>query len=90
MVRAALTVALRSGSEGYDVQMWYARWDRHRPATVDNLVLLTFEEAGRHEEADLEALARADPRFCVHVEGALARVRRDLSCGSTDRREGVT
>ncbi len=56
------------------------RWDRQKAATVDNLVLLTFGEAGQHEDADLKALARSDPQFCAHVTNRLAKVRRDLSC----------
>ena len=56
------------------------RWDRQKPATVDILVLLTFEEAGQHEEANLEALASSDARFCERVASALARVRLDLNC----------
>ena len=47
---------------------------------VDNLVLLTFEEAGQHEDADLEALAHSDPQFCVHVTKRLAKIRWDLNC----------
>ena len=59
--------------------------DASRPATVDNLVLLTQAEADAHddlpaaggggEECGLEALRRAEPAFCARVEAGLARAR---------------
>lgn len=59
------------------------RWDRRRPATVDNLVLLTLQEADAHEQADLAALQRTEPALCAFVEGMLARARFEY-CGERD------
>eukprot|EP00887_Chlorella_sp_A99_P001035 scaffold14.g1035.t1 len=52
------------------------RWDAARPATVDNLVLLTHEEADAHDAGpawDLPALRAMEPELCTRVEAALAR-----------------
>lgn len=51
------------------------RWDRRRPATVDNLVLLTAEEAEAHDEAGMEALTQTEPEFVARVERLLDIVR---------------
>jgi len=55
------------------------RWDAARPATVDNLVLLTFDEADAldEQEGGAEALRRTDPAFAARVDAAVARARRD-------------
>jgi len=52
-------------------------WDAAAPATVDNLVLLTFAEAEAHERAGLADARARDPAFAAHVEAALARARAD-------------
>ncbi len=68
------------------------RWDPSLPATPDNLVLLTREEADAHDAfvappspppgpgggGGLAALRAAEPELCTRVEGVLARVRREL------------
>jgi hypothetical protein len=54
-------------------------WDASRPATVDNLVLLTQKEADAHDELQggLEALRAAEPELVAKVERVLGRVRRE-------------
>ena len=47
------------------------RWDVHKPATVDNLVLLTFEEAETHESQSLNDVRRNNPQFAEYVEHVL-------------------
>mmetsp|Transcript_24269 Transcript_24269/g.76364 ORF Transcript_24269/g.76364 Transcript_24269/m.76364 type:complete len:106 (+) Transcript_24269:1115-1432(+) len=63
-------------------QLTLVRWDAARPATVDNLVLLTFDEADAHKAipslADLEA---REPQFYAFVEGVLSKARRDHNFG---------
>ena len=56
------------------------RWDKRRPATVDNLVLLTFDEAGTHDDTDLDAVKSTDLEFFERVTAALGRVMQDLGC----------
>ena len=54
------------------------RWDRTRAGVVDNLVLLTKEEADQHDECDFENLKLSEPEFVEKVEKKLARARRDF------------
>jgi hypothetical protein len=51
------------------------RWDRSKPPTVDNLVLLTAEEAEVHDVTGLEPLHQQEPDFVKHVERLLDQVR---------------
>lgn len=54
------------------------RWDDARPAGVDNLVLLTFDEAEAHEKGGGAAAARVEePAWAAAVDAALARASRD-------------
>lgn len=53
------------------------RWDADKPATVDNLVLLTFEEADAHAASSLDQLSAAEPEFVSKVEKVLQRARQD-------------
>lgn len=55
------------------------RWDHSRPPTIDNLVLLTFDEAEAHESTTLEDLAVGEREFYSKVESVLARAAKDLS-----------
>ena len=47
---------------------------------VDNLVLLTFDEAGAHEDSDLETVKSTDPEFFAGVTAIVGRVRQELGC----------
>jgi hypothetical protein len=64
------------------------RWDVSRPATVDNLVLLTMTEADAHQATTLEALRREEPEFVAYVESQLARVRFEY-CGDYNSAPGA-
>lgn len=54
------------------------RWDRTRNGCVDNLVLLTKDEADEHDGCDFEQLKMNEPQFVEKVEKKLARARRDF------------
>ena len=58
-------------------QLVLTRWDGSAPATVENLVLLSFAEADAHDAGDLAALRLAEPEFARRVEETLARARRE-------------
>lgn len=51
------------------------RWDGSKPPTVDNLVLLTSDEAEVHDAAGLEQLRQQEPEFVSRVEQLLDHVR---------------
>ena len=51
------------------------RWDRRKPAAVDNLVLLTCEEADAHDARTLEETQQRDPDCYAYVSKLLASVR---------------
>lgn len=51
------------------------RWDSAKPPTVDNLVLLTAEEADAHDLQDLQELRRDEPALALRVERLLDAVR---------------
>lgn len=53
------------------------RWNAALPAAVDNLVLLTFDEADAHDAAGVAAVRAAEPEFAARVEAALDRAARD-------------
>ncbi len=46
---------------------------------MDNLVLLTFEEAEAHEGTDLHTLQESEPAFYSRVQSALAQIRQELA-----------
>ncbi|KAK3236364.1 hypothetical protein CYMTET_53498 [Cymbomonas tetramitiformis] len=52
-------------------------WDSQRDADIDNLVLLTQEEADAHDASSLEETAKLDPEFVQFVEARLRQARRD-------------
>ncbi|KAG2483870.1 hypothetical protein HYH03_017267 [Edaphochlamys debaryana] len=63
----------------------FTRWDATRPATADNLVLLSTAQADQHDElttekgaAAIEALRASEPALVARVEAVLDRVRREL------------
>ena len=55
------------------------RWEASLPATVDNLVLLTFDQADELDAVDggAAALRLKDPEFAARVDAAVARAKRD-------------
>jgi tRNA threonylcarbamoyladenosine dehydratase len=56
------------------------RWDASQPATVDNLLLLTFEEADAHDATTLQALQQQEPELYRFVDSTLRRVRVEYGC----------
>jgi hypothetical protein len=54
------------------------KWDREGAAELDNLVLLTRDEADAHDFGpSLEALKEAEPEFFSKVDRLLRRARRE-------------
>lgn len=51
------------------------RWDGSKPASVNNLVLLTFDEAEAHEAQGLEAAEHDDPDFARFVNDTLSQIK---------------
>ena len=58
------------------------RWDAQRGATVDNLVLLTFEEAEAHEASHLTTMQQSEPELFEKVSSAIRQIRVDLGLQS--------
>lgn len=58
------------------------RWDASRPATIDNLVLLTKEEADQHDEGGGvdDDMREREGELCRRVEGVLRRAREQFGC----------
>uniref|UniRef100_A0A061RMZ7 Nad-binding rossmann-fold superfamily protein isoform 1 n=1 Tax=Tetraselmis sp. GSL018 TaxID=582737 RepID=A0A061RMZ7_9CHLO len=76
-------VVLPGGDKGLcrsTSELVLTRWDSRRPATVDNLVLLTREEADTHDSTDLETIRSAEPEFYRDVSLSLQRARHDFCC----------
>lgn len=60
------------------------RWDKERPPTVDNLVLLTFEEAEAHENSNLTEVQKGDPLLFQKVMSARRQLYAELGiCDQT-------
>ncbi|KAM7267781.1 hypothetical protein ACFE04_009947 [Oxalis oulophora] len=49
------------------------RWDKEKPASVSNLILLKFNEADEHENRDLEDIKENEPEFFAKVTSVLKR-----------------
>ena len=60
-------------------QLVLTRWDGAQPARVDNLVLLTFDEADAHdaEPGGVAGVRAREPQFAASVDATLARARRE-------------
>ncbi|KAL1540743.1 tRNA threonylcarbamoyladenosine dehydratase [Salvia divinorum] len=54
------------------------RWDRTKPASVSNLVLLKFKEADEHEVRSLEDIKEQEPEFFARVTSVLKRAELDF------------
>ncbi|KAL8038268.1 hypothetical protein ABFX02_11G094900 [Erythranthe guttata] len=55
------------------------RWDRMKPASVSNLILLKFQEADEHESRSLEDIKDQEPEYFSRVTSVLKRA--DLDFG---------
>ncbi|GAV60466.1 ThiF domain-containing protein [Cephalotus follicularis] len=49
------------------------RWDRVKPASVSNLILLKFEQADEHEMRTLDDIKEKEPEFFLRVTSVLRR-----------------
>lgn len=54
------------------------RWDRAKPASVSNLILLRFKEADEHELRTLEDVKEKEPDFFTRVTSVLKRAELDF------------
>ena len=73
-------VVLPGGDKGLcrsTANLTFTRWDASKPATADNLVLLSKEEADVHDAATLQEIQLDEPEFVARVEALLDRVRRE-------------
>ncbi|TMW93527.1 hypothetical protein EJD97_011537 [Solanum chilense] len=54
-------------------ELMLVRWDKTKPASVSNLILLRFKEADEHESRSLEDIKEEEPDFFVRVTTVLNR-----------------
>ncbi|KAL0430472.1 UNVERIFIED_CONTAM: tRNA threonylcarbamoyladenosine dehydratase [Sesamum radiatum] len=54
------------------------RWDRMKPASVSNLILLKFKEADEHESRSLDEIKENEPEFFARVTSVLKRAEIDF------------
>ncbi|GFY87635.1 NAD(P)-binding Rossmann-fold superfamily protein [Actinidia rufa] len=54
------------------------RWDREKPASISNLILLRFKEADEHELRTLEDVKDKEPEFFARVTSVLKRAEADF------------
>ncbi|KAJ6364536.1 hypothetical protein OIU76_029487 [Salix suchowensis] len=59
-------------------ELMLVRWDKEKPASVSNLILLKFKEADEHELRTLEEIKELEPEFYERVESALKRAEFDF------------
>ncbi|XP_043707029.1 tRNA threonylcarbamoyladenosine dehydratase [Telopea speciosissima] len=58
-------------------ELMLVRWDRAKPASVSNLVLLKFKEADEHEARTLDDIKEKEPEFYMRVTSVLKRAETD-------------
>ncbi|XP_042518769.1 tRNA threonylcarbamoyladenosine dehydratase [Macadamia integrifolia] len=58
-------------------ELMLVRWDRAKPASVSNLVLLKFKEADEHEARTLDDIEEKEPEFYMRVTSVLKRAETD-------------
>ncbi|KAK4430441.1 tRNA threonylcarbamoyladenosine dehydratase [Sesamum alatum] len=54
------------------------RWDRMKPASISNLILLKFKEADEHESRSLDEIKENEPDFFARVTSVLKRAEIDF------------
>ncbi|KAJ8763114.1 hypothetical protein K2173_023319 [Erythroxylum novogranatense] len=54
-------------------QLMLVRWDRGKPASISNLILLKFEEAIEHESSTLDDIKEKEPQYFDRVTSVLKR-----------------
>ncbi|XVE77463.1 hypothetical protein DITRI_Ditri13aG0064900 [Diplodiscus trichospermus] len=60
-------------------ELMLVRWDRAKPASVSNLILLKFKEADEHELRTLDDIKEQEPEFFSRVTSVLKRAEQDFS-----------
>ncbi|KVI03079.1 Molybdenum cofactor biosynthesis, MoeB [Cynara cardunculus var. scolymus] len=60
-------------------ELMLVRWDKSKPASASNLILLKFTEADEHESTTLEDLKEHEPEFFTRVTSTLKRAELDLA-----------
>ncbi|KAK4838349.1 hypothetical protein QYF36_013077 [Acer negundo] len=59
-------------------ELMLVRWDRTKPASVSNLVLLKFKEGEEHESRTLDDIKEKEPEFFKRVTSVLKRAEMDF------------
>ncbi|KAI3955795.1 hypothetical protein MKW98_006155 [Papaver atlanticum] len=54
-------------------ELMLVRWDKTRPASVSNLILLRFKEAEEHEQTTLDDIKETEPDYFKRVAAVLKR-----------------
>ncbi|MQM15538.1 hypothetical protein Taro_048483 [Colocasia esculenta] len=60
-------------------ELMLVRWDRRKPATVTNLVLLKFEEVDEHESTSIDIIKERDPEYFEMVTCVLKCAEREFA-----------
>ncbi|XP_038893160.1 tRNA threonylcarbamoyladenosine dehydratase isoform X2 [Benincasa hispida] len=60
-------------------ELMLVRWDRAKPASVANLILLKFKEADEHESSTLDDIKEKEPEFFRKVNAILKRAEMEFS-----------
>lgn len=59
-------------------ELMLVRWDQSKPASVSNLILLKFKEAGEHESTTLDDIKEKEPEFFARVTSILKQAESDF------------
>ncbi|XP_038974919.1 tRNA threonylcarbamoyladenosine dehydratase 2-like isoform X1 [Phoenix dactylifera] len=60
-------------------ELMLVRWDKSRPATVNNLIPLKFTEAGAHESTMIDRIREEEPEFYTMVANVLKRAEEEFA-----------
>ncbi|XP_074316487.1 tRNA threonylcarbamoyladenosine dehydratase [Silene latifolia] len=60
-------------------ELMLVRWDRTKPASVTNLILLKFDEVDEHESLTLDEIREKEPEFFQRVSDVLKRASFDYA-----------
>ncbi|TKY56684.1 tRNA threonylcarbamoyladenosine dehydratase [Spatholobus suberectus] len=59
-------------------ELMLVRWDRTKPSSISNLILLKFKEVDEHESRTLDDIKENEPEFYSRVTAVLKRVELDF------------
>ncbi|KAK7323214.1 hypothetical protein VNO77_26678 [Canavalia gladiata] len=59
-------------------ELMLVRWDRTKPASISNLILLKFKEVDEHESQTLDEIKEKEPEFYSRVTAVLKRAELDF------------